>query len=134
MRSSSTTMRWRGVFMGLGHLQGRRGDMQIPLLARPKSRWCGVQSLMWFFRGLRNLRLSRRANKECAWALARTPLRHHHRHHLKSIISRLGWIRIVHHSSSTTMTIETTRIEWTRSTLVMKVSTPKESFEGGVGR
>ncbi|KAK9168955.1 hypothetical protein Syun_001095 [Stephania yunnanensis] len=31
-----------------------------------------------------------------------------HRHHLKSIISRLGWIRLVHHSSSTTMMMKTT--------------------------
>ncbi|KAK9132680.1 hypothetical protein Scep_012208 [Stephania cephalantha] len=57
------------------------------------------------------------------------PPPHHHRHHLRSIISRLEWIRLVHHSSSTTMTIETTRIGWTRSTLH-----PKESFEGGAGR
>ncbi|KAK9119139.1 hypothetical protein Scep_017232 [Stephania cephalantha] len=123
----------RGVFMGSDHLPGRRGDMQIPVLARPKSRWCGVQSLMQLFRGLCNLRLSCRVNWECAWALVRTPLRHHHRHHLKSIIGRLGWIRLVHHSSNTTMTIETTRNGWSRSTLVTKVSTPKESFEGDAG-
>ncbi|KAK9118599.1 hypothetical protein Scep_016692 [Stephania cephalantha] len=48
---------------------------------------------------------------------------------------QVGMDPLVHHSSSTTMTIETTQIGWMRSTLVTKVSTPKESFEGvqGVG-
>ncbi|KAK9094816.1 hypothetical protein Scep_026285 [Stephania cephalantha] len=52
-----------------------------------------------------------------------------HEHH-----QQVGMDRLVHHSSNTTMTIETTQIGWTRSTLVTKVSTPKESFERGAGR
>ncbi|KAK9101063.1 hypothetical protein Scep_024493 [Stephania cephalantha] len=36
----------RGVFIGSGHLPRGRGDMKIPVPARPESRWCGVQRLM----------------------------------------------------------------------------------------
>ncbi|KAK9112219.1 hypothetical protein Scep_019738 [Stephania cephalantha] len=49
------------------------------------------------------------------------PFRHQRRHHLRSIISRLGWIRLVHHSSSTTMMMMTTMIGWMRSTLPFDV-------------
>ncbi|KAK9160621.1 hypothetical protein Syun_006962 [Stephania yunnanensis] len=98
----------------------------------PKGRIYGLGSLARKIRRYANPGASI-FNWECAWTLVRTPLRHHHRQHLMGIISRLGWIQLVHHSNSKTMTIEKTRIGWTRSTLVTKVSTPKESFEGGAG-
>ncbi|KAK9083338.1 hypothetical protein Scep_029809 [Stephania cephalantha] len=88
-------------------------------------------------RGLRSSRVSCRASWECAWTSEQAPFRHHHRrHHLRSIISRLGWTRLVHHSSNMTMMMGTSRIGWMRSTLVTKVSTPKESLKGvqGVGK
>ncbi|KAK9140325.1 hypothetical protein Scep_010006 [Stephania cephalantha] len=127
----------KGRVYGSGHLPRGRRDMKIPVPVRPESRWCGVQSLMQLFKGLHSSRLLCRASWECAWTSEQAPFRHHHRrhHHLMSIISRLGWIRLVHHSSSTTMMMRTTMISWMRSTLVTKVSTPKESLKGvqGVG-
>ncbi|KAK9148520.1 hypothetical protein Scep_007277 [Stephania cephalantha] len=125
MRSNSTTMgrgnAQRDVFMGSGHLPRRRGDMKISVPARAGSRWYGVQSLMQLFRGLRSSRLSFRASWECAWTSEQVPLGHHHRHHFRSIIRRLGWICLVHHSSRRTMMMGTSRIGWIRSTLVTKV-------------
>ncbi|KAK9139882.1 hypothetical protein Scep_009563 [Stephania cephalantha] len=142
MTSNFTTMRQesaqKGVFVGSGHLPRGRGDMKISVPGRPKSRWCGVQSLMQLFKGLHSLRLSCRASWECAWTSEQAPFRHHHyhhRHHLRSIIGRLGWIRLVHHSSNMTMMRRTSMIGWMRSIVVPKVSTPKESLKGvqGIG-
>ncbi|KAK9132497.1 hypothetical protein Scep_012025 [Stephania cephalantha] len=43
------------------------------------------------------------------------------RNHLGSIISKLGWIRLVHHNSSTTIMMGASWIGWMRNTLVTKV-------------
>ncbi|KAK9104833.1 hypothetical protein Scep_021677 [Stephania cephalantha] len=106
----------KGRVCGLGSLAKMKKRYEDPGASTSPEPMVGVQSLMQLFRGLRNSRLSCRASWECAWTSERAPLRHHHRHHLISIICRLGWIRLVHRRSSTTMMMGTSRIGWMKNT------------------
>ncbi|KAK9158726.1 hypothetical protein Scep_005300 [Stephania cephalantha] len=85
---------------GLGPLAKRKRRYEDPKVpVRPGSRWCGVQSLMQLFKGLHSSSF-RAEPVENVHGLRSKHLssRHHRRHHhLRSIISRLGWIPLVHH-------------------------------------